>query len=256
MFKRSIIVAGLISVLGFSGCATSHTNHNHNHKHWSYAGDTAPEHWGELEDKFHICKIGEIQSPINLTDNETKKVNLSKIETFYQDVKLKITNNGHTIQVDYPAGSYANFNGKRYDLLQFHFHVPSEHTFSGNAKPMEIHLVHKSATGELAVLGVLLEVKEANNFLAKFWDKLPKSGETKEYDTIINVKDILPKSNEYYHYTGSLTTPPCSEGVNWNVMKEVSYVSKEQVEKFKEFFPNNARPVQQLKGRVVELGGN
>jgi carbonic anhydrase len=252
---RSLIVAGLVSFLTLSSFASALPNieHSKEHKaHWSYDGATSPEHWSELEDNFASCKIGEAQSPIDLVEEDAQVGDLNKIETFYKDVKLKITNNGHTIQVDYPKGSYAMFDGKRYDLVQFHFHTPSEHTFSGNAKPMEIHLVHKSTEGEIAVLGVLLDIKENNKFLAKFWDKLPKEGVTKEYDTIINVKDILPKSKEYYHYSGSLTTPPCSEGVDWNVMKELSYVSKEQVEKFKSFFNHNARPIQPLKGRVVE----
>jgi len=249
MLKRSLIRAGLISLIALNAFASEGYK-----AHWSYDEKTGSEHWGDLEDKYKICKIGNSQSPIDLSKKTSKKSDLKKLELHYKNVKLNIKNNGHTIQIDYPAGSYANFNGKKYDLLQFHFHVPSEHTFSKNAKPMEVHLVHKSKDEQLAVLGVLFDVRDENKFLAKFWDKLPVNGENKNYNTVINISDILPENKTYYNYSGSLTTPPCSEGVNWHVMTTVNYVSQDQVDTFKEFFNHNARPTKPLNEREVKIG--
>ena len=172
----------------------------------------------------------------------------------YNETPLVINNNGHNIQIDYEPGSYAVIDEEKYELKQFHFHTPSEHTIEGQTSDLELHLVHQNEQGKLAVIGLFIEEGENNPPLATIWDNFSEQqGIEKVAGEMINASDFLPKETAYYHYQGSLTTPPCSENVSWNVMKKPLKASKQQIEQFMNLYPMNARPIQEHNERIVEL---
>jgi carbonic anhydrase len=223
--------------------------------HWEYEGEHGAEHWGEMGDEFALCGTGSAQSPIDIS-GETE-VNLSDIEFSYSQTALNIFNNGHTIQVNVDAGSSILYNGIRYDLLQFHFHHPSEHTVDGVAAPMELHLVHRDPnSGNLAVVGVMLvEGESSNEDVASIFSNLPAEPSEASPMGSINLTNLLPESKFFTTYNGSLTTPPCNEIVRWLVLDASVMLSVEQIEAFGALFEMNARPVQPLNGRDL-LGDN
>ena len=170
------------------------------------------------------------------------------------DSTLDIINNGHTIQINYPFGSF-KIGEDEYQLAQFHFHAASEHTLKGKQFPLEAHLVHLTADKKIAVIGIWFEEGKENVLLKKIYDRLPKEpNDTLSVPLKIDVKNILPKNHSYYHYIGSLTTPPCTEGVTWFVMKTPQQATKAQIEQIKKYMPsNNFRPVQPLNDRKLEV---
>jgi len=223
--------------------------------HWTYEGEEGPDHWGELDPAFEACATGAEQSPIDLTNAEA--FDLVDVQTNYQPSALTILNNGHTIQANYDVGSTMVVNGLTYDLLQFHFHTPSEHTIDGEAFPLEVHFVHRNAEGGLAVIGVMLVEGEAeNDAYAPVFAAMP--AEEAEPDAVegvtIDANVMLPEDQLYYTYRGSLTTPPCSEGVRWIVMTTPVELSAAQIEAFQAIFELNARPVQDIfeRGLLVD----
>ena len=223
---------------------------------WTYEGANGPESWGELSDEFAVCSSGTQQSPIDLRNASSVDAERSELEFDYKSTPLSIVNNGHTIQINYQPGSTLTLNGQTYDLLQFHFHDPSEHTVDSNVYPMEAHLVHQNAdTGELAVVGILLDIGgEENAALRPVWDNIPmEAGPAVDVEGVeVNIAELLPNNvQDNYRYFGSLTTPPCSETVNWIVMKQPVTVSFQQVEQFADAVGENARPVQALGRRFV-----
>lgn len=232
---------------------TSHNNVE-NEAHWSYAGETGPDHWDEIE-KDSDCD-GLYQSPINIIDvNTLDDDGEHKLEIEYADTTKihDVTNNGHSIQYNFNPGDYLFLNGEQFDLKQIHFHEPSEHTLNGIRYPMEIHMVHMNEDGEYAVLGVMVQEGESSlpfDFLEHY---LPvRVGETKSINKFFDLTDNLPDNKDYYYYNGSLTTPPCTEGVNWFVFKDPITISLNQVKLMKALMPiNNYRYEQPLNGRVV-----
>lgn len=220
--------------------------------HWSYEGHGSPAHWGELNHDYHLCKDGKQQSPINLTS--AHKADLGKISFSYKATAKEIVNNGHTIQVNMNEGSSISVNGKTYNLLQFHFHSPSEHPVNGVHADMVAHFVHQAADGQLGVIGILFNKGKANATLAKLWSKLPKQHDEKQSlaEEKVDVSKLFPANKTYYNYSGSLTTPPCSEGVNWMVLQTQGSVSAEQISAFTSIFVKSIRPVQALNGRDVQ----
>ena len=219
--------------------------------HWSYEDDTGPAHWGTLTPAFATCGTGRRQSPIDIV-NPIPKV-LSPLEIHYEPIALNIINNGHAIQVNMDPGSYIVLDGVRYDLLQFHFHTLSEHTVDDEYSVMEMHLVHKSQEDDLAVIGVWMDEGRANQALDPIWAHMPPDAGPEQHhqDVRVNPADLLPASQQTYRYSGSLTTPPCSEEVKWVMMVESIAVSADQVKAFARVFPSNNRPVQPLNGREV-----
>lgn len=221
--------------------------------HWSYEGECGPNRWGELIHEHCNCKVGDRQSPVGIS--VTEKAHLDSIKFHYYPTPLKIINNGHTIQVNYGCGSSMSVGNKKYELMQFHFHTPSEHVIHGKHYDMEAHLVHRGEHGELAVVAVFIEEGKENSFLNTLWNNFPKEV-SKEHivsDVRICASQLLPKNTTaYYTYTGSLTTPPCSEHVNWFILKTPIEVSKVGVNKFTSLFKHDARPIQPLHGRVVK----
>jgi carbonic anhydrase len=220
--------------------------------HWSYEGATGPQNWSTLEQDFSACKLGHNQSPIDI--RKTSKARLPALEFAYSPSPLQILDNGHTIQVNYAAGSSVTIDGKRYDLLQFHFHKPSEEKIHGRSYPMVAHLVHKNAEGKLAVVAVLFRKGAENPLVQTLWDALPQEkGQPREVAGVtIDIGKLLPAAQGYYNFTGSLTTPPCSEEVNWFVLKAPVEMSDAQLKRFAQAYQHNARPVQPLNGRTVK----
>jgi carbonic anhydrase len=218
--------------------------------HWSYEGEAGPEHWGELSPDFALCSTGKEQTPIDVPS--ATSVNPADITFNYQPTALTIFNNGHTVQVNYDPGSSIEVGGKTYDLKQFHFHTPSEHTVNSNHTDLEMHLVHQSADGQLAVVGVMVKAGSENPAYAPVFNNLPaqESEPSAISGVTVNATDLLPQERTYYRYNGSLTTPPCTEGVQWLLMNTPVELSAAQVTSFQTIFPHDARPVQPLNGRA------
>lgn len=228
-----------------------HDKHHDKAVHWSYSGETGPLHWGELSPEFAGCSKGTSQTPIDLKTGY--KTNLDKLQNSFYAQDMRIINNGHTIQINFGAGNSSVIDGIKFALLQFHFHTPSEHTVNGKHYPMEMHLVHKNDKGELGVIGVFFKEGKENSELQKIIDNFP--GEIGKETTVksvkINAADFLPADKNYYHYFGSLTTPPCSEGVSWVVIKAPLEASKKQIEQFEKIMHENNRPVLPLNKRFL-----
>jgi carbonic anhydrase len=214
-------------------------------------GDTGPAHWGDLSPDFATCKLGVSQSPIDLTDAAAETPH--QLEFRYAPSPLTVVNTGHTIQVDIAPGSTLVADGEEFALQQFHFHRLSEHSVDGQAADVELHLVHADYAGNLAVVGVFLVIGRQNLALEPVWAHIPEQADAKQVveGAEINAADLLPADHSYYSYTGSLTTPPCSEGVRWFVLQSPVEVSQEQENRFAAFYPGNARPTQPLNGRQV-----
>jgi carbonic anhydrase len=219
---------------------------------FSYDGATGPGHWWEICPPVNFtCVAGTRQSPIDLPEAPAGR--LLPLSFHYRPTPLEVENNGHTIEVAVTSKSYLRIGQERYRLAQFHFHTPSEHRLHGEEFPMELHFVHRNELGELAVVGVFLREGAENPVLQKIWDHIPAEGFS-AYVEKIDPEDLLPENREYYRYAGSLTTPPCTEGVRWHVMEEPVEVSAEQIETFRDLFPHNARPLQPMNSRPVFTG--
>lgn len=219
---------------------------------WSYEGATGPEYWAELcAPANQTCAAGVRQSPIDLP--AAPEAHLPQLSFHYEPMLLDAENNGHTIEVEDHSASYLRIGRERYELKQFHFHTPSEHQVEGQAYPMELHFVHSNALGELAVVGVFLQEGAANPLIQEIWDHVAAGEEAEPH--VFDPADLLPENREYYRYAGSLTTPPCSEGVRWHVLHAPIELSAEQIEEFQAIFPMNARPLQPLNDRPVLTNG-
>jgi len=218
---------------------------------WGYEGDGAPENWGKLSPEFDMCARGLNQTPVNIEG--ALKTGLKPLQLQYKGGPQAIVNNGHTVQVNVSGGSTLQLDGKTFELLQLHFHTPSENLIKGKSFPLEAHFVHKSPEGELVVLGVMYKEGNANKPLGEIWTVMPKEkGEPTPLAKEVDVKALLPKQLAYYRFSGSLTTPPCTEGVRWLVLKEALTISKEQAEQFAAaVHHHNSRPVQPLYGRII-----
>jgi carbonic anhydrase len=242
---RFVTVLSISALVGLTINANANESHE---KHWSYAGDTGPKHWAELNPEFKTCEAGKNQSPIDLKFKTPKKDR--DIKFSYQVNPLKVIDNGHTIQVNFDKGSSVSIRGENYELLQMHFHTNSEHTFSGKHMPLEAHFVHKNKKGELAVVGVMFKEGKENPELQQIWSHLPseKNVVTEAKVDFAAVK-LIPTNKSHYHYMGSLTTPPCSEGVNWNVLNTPLEASGAQINAFRRLYSANNRPVQPVNDR-------
>ncbi len=232
--------------------------------HWGYSGEEGPTNWASLTPVYALCGEGKGQSPINIDKanvqgnaNWSFDYQTTSLHIAHNEHMDDILDNGHTIQVTVEEGSTFTFAGKTYHLKQFHFHTPSEHTINGKNLPMEMHLVHQSDDKSLAVVSVLFEEgKVANENIAKIVANLPAAkGESKHItDVNLELSMHLPKDNQAYHYVGSLTTPPCSESVQWLVLRNTAKVTAEQVAAFSSKIGPNNRPVQGINERTIEQG--
>ena len=218
--------------------------------HWSYSGDTGPAYWGELSPEYAACGSGAAQSPIDV--DTVKEENLVNLAFNYNPSNVNILNNGHTVEVVYDPGSSFTVDGEQYDLKQFHFHAPSEHTVDGQFAAIELHLVHETADGKKAVVAVLINEGAANPAFTPVWRHLPAT-ETAEttYDVPVNAASFLPADQTTFRYAGSLTTPPCTEGVSWFIMIHPVEMSAEQIAAFQAIYDGNHRPVQPVNDRTI-----
>jgi len=245
--KTRSIFAGFILAIASLAQAADHA------PHWGYGAEHGPKEWGDMEADFASCKVGREQSPIDI-HNATKAA-LPALDFRYRNSAAEVVNNGHTIQVNLTDGGVLNLDGVAYKLVQFHFHSPSEEEIDGKPQAMVAHLVHQSADGKLAVVAVLLAEGGANASLGPVFDSLPQhEGDKKALSAGFNASGLLPGTRSYYKFMGSLTTPPCSEGVHWQVMKQPVEVSAAQIAAFRKLYKMNARPIQPSNGRKVEEG--
>lgn len=257
-------IAGMLGLafFGMGPCGTyamSEREHQmlfkqHHAKHkveWGYTGKIDPSHWGELSSEYVLCAMGKNQSPINL--GELTDADLPPVEFNYSSNGKEIVNNGHSIQVNFAAGSSIAVDGREFYLLQFHFHSPSENQIDGKSFPMEAHFVHADKNHNLAVVAVMFEEGETNGTIADLWQQMPdQAGEQQELTSTVNAQALLPESKDYYYYNGSLTTPPCTEGVMWMVMKQPVSIAESQVSAFAGVIGHpNHRPVQPVNARRV-----
>ncbi len=217
---------------------------------WGYEAGNAPEKWASLSEKYHACS-GLNQSPIDIKNTTSAK--LAPLKFNYAASAKSIVNNGHTVQVDFNEGNTLTLDGQEFVLKQFHLHSPSENKINGVSYPMEMHLVHANAQGELAVVAVMYQKGQLNQSLAQIWSNLPKqAGQSLVFTGKLEAASFLPKKLDYYRFNGSLTTPPCTEGVRWIVLKDIQSASEAQFDVFNKLLshPNN-RPVQPVNARVV-----
>lgn len=217
---------------------------------WSYTGTTGPKHWGDLDPSYIMAKVGKHQSPIDLQRTGALSVDFPAIRYHYQEMPLKFFHDGHSLGAQSTSENYFEYHGSRYDLLRFHFHTPSEHTVGGKSFPMELHFVHKNDKGHLAVLGLFFVEGIHNKQIQSIIDHA--SNEVAEFivqGVNIDINDLLPNGRSYWSYEGSLTTPPCSEGVQWRVFRDVVEASPEQIKALRALMGENARPVQDLNHR-------
>ena len=217
---------------------------------WSYQGAAGPQTWGGLKPEFGLCGNGQRQSPIDIRGGLA--VELDPVKFHYQASRFGVIDNGHTVQANVAPGNAIELGGKRFELTQFHFHRPAEERIDGKAFEMSLHLVHKDPQGRLAVVTVLLDKGQPQAAVQKVWNALPlERGDENAASTPLNLAELLPTDARYYTYMGSLTTPPCTEGVQWVVMRQPVTMSPEQIELFARIYPMNARPLQQASGRRI-----
>ncbi|UOQ45969.1 carbonic anhydrase family protein [Halobacillus salinarum] len=225
------------------------------HAQWSYKGKTGPDNWGKTNPVNAACANGDKQSPINVNFSQVHKTSKKKnVQIQYEPSSVSILNNGHTVQAD-PSkeNNTLIMNGKKYTLDQFHFHTPSEHKYNGSHYDMEMHFVHKDSKGKIAVLGVMIKKGKTNKNLSPVWESLPdnKTSEAVPIKEQINLQNVLPEEMNFLYYNGSLTTPPCTEGVKWILLKQPIEISDKQLLKFQKIFSDNHRPVEPLNGREI-----
>ncbi|MEY4906754.1 MAG: hypothetical protein RL260_472 [Pseudomonadota bacterium] len=219
--------------------------------HWSYGGEGGPAEWAKLRPDFSTCSTGQRQSPIDIRGGI--KVELEPIKFSYRPTGFNVLDNGHTVQANLGLGNSIEVAGRRYDLVQFHFHRPSEERINGKQFEMVAHLVHKDPEGRLAVVAVLMDQGKQHPMVQLVWNSLPlEKNDELPSPVPIDMNLLLPEDRRYYTYMGSLTTPPCSEGVLWMVLKQPAQMSADQLALFARLYPMNARPIQQASGRMVK----
>ncbi|MFN8475376.1 MAG: carbonic anhydrase family protein [Anaerolineae bacterium] len=250
MLKRSLLVLPLLLLLCIALVPATFAD---GPAHWTYEGAEGPEYWGSLSPDYALCSTGKQQSPVNIPASAA--VNPADLKLDYKPSPLNILNNGHTIEGEYHEGSTLTLDGVPYKLVQFHFHNPSEHEANGKLDAMELHLVHQSDKGDVVVVGVWIEPGAENKALAPVFSNLPKDQQDAKPvpGATVNAADFLPATQTYYRYDGSLTTPPCTQGVKWIMMSTPVTASAEQLAAYKAIMYPTNRPVQPLNGRQFLL---
>jgi carbonic anhydrase len=269
--KRISVLVCAVAALMLSSCSRTETSSDSDSDghtaHWGYEADNGPDVWGSMNSEWALCAEGREQSPIDLTnatETELPAVTIDtpseqEVEVLNQAGVIHELDNGHTIQVNAKTSEKLTVGDKSYALVQFHFHAPSEHTVDGEHFPMEMHFVHQAEDGALAVVGVLIDEGTDNPAITPLWAQLPEAVGT---ETTVQIPAgfadyIFPDvGTGFYHYGGSLTTPPCSEGVTWYVRKTFTTLSKEQIAAFTAVYDHNNRPVQALNERTLYLDEN
>lgn len=219
--------------------------------HWGYEGVAKPENWGKLSAEFSTCEKGKNQSPINI--EHALKTNHDNLTLAFKPGTQEIINNGHTVQINVNEGNTLEIDNEVFTLQQFHFHTPSENQINGKHFPMEAHFVYKNKNGDLTVIGLMFSKGKSNIELAKAWQQIPtEAGGSTTLNQPVDINKLLPERLDFYRFSGSLTTPPCTEGVRWIVLEQEMNASSEQIEKFHAIMHHdNNRPIQPLNGRVI-----
>ena len=220
------------------------------HLHWGYSGRDGPANWGALGEECATCKTGRLQAPIDIPLGLAIQ-NDFPIKPHYKSSSGEIVNNGHTIQVVLADGGSVNLLGQDYAIAQFHFHTPAEERVSGKRYPLNAHLVHKSTDGTIAVIGIFFKVGAENAVLKNIFLTMPPKEESIPLTEKFDIGSMLPRSLPYYKYAGSLTTPPCSEGVSFYILAIPLEISQAQLNAFQKIFPLNARPIKPVNGRMI-----
>ena len=213
---------------------------------WSYEGESGPQHWGKVS---QTCQTGKNQSPINI--EHTTEAKLKGVDVDYQGVVTSLVNNGHTLQASVSGNNTVRIDGKVFTLKQFHFHTPSENLIKSRQYPLEAHFVNADEQGNLAVIAVMYEVGKVNPQLTTLGKTLPTKGNSVSITETLPIAKLLPNTDNYYRFNGSLTTPPCSEGVRWIVLKESKMISGDQKVTWNKMMGNNNRPIQAYNARMV-----
>lgn len=243
--QKIMLASAIITSLAFAANAAE----------WGYKGAHGPENWADLDEKNHACSTGRLQSPFDIkADIEAQ---LHPINFTYGALPVGVVNNGHTLQVNtIDDTNKIEVSGQAFTLKQFHFHTPSEYTIDGKKFPMELHFVHASDDGNFAVVGVMLEEGKANPTIDALWKSAPATkGEKTTAGAEFELATLLPENRKYLRFMGSLTTPPCTEGIHWHMLQTPITLSKAQIETFQSIFPhNNARPLQPENNRLVVNG--
>jgi carbonic anhydrase len=239
-----------VGLLACPACAAA--AHAADGPHWDYEGHGGAAKWGDLAESYKACALGTEQSPIDLSGSI--KVTLDPLDLNWKPQAYEIENNGHTIQAEAAPGSTLTIGRDIYTLVQFHFHAPSEHAVNGHRSAMEVHFVHAAPGGRIAVVGVLMKAGRKNAAFAAIMRAVPRTEGEKRLDRPIDPRQFLPANRALYRYEGSLTTPPCSEVVDWNVYEQPIEVAGEDIEAFKAIFPMNARPLQPVNRRFLLRG--
>ncbi len=244
--RNPVILAALVCLAGMASAQSTAP--------WNYYGKTGPLGWGRLDPAYRACSEGHEQSPIDIRGAHLNKA-LQPIEFHYIAGPVTLENTGNTVIVHVDPGSYIVAGGVRYDLQQFHFHHPGEEAVKGKLTDMDAHLVHKSADGKVAVIAVRLSEDrgDPNATLATLWEHLPTAkGATDKVTELVNAGGLLPADRGYWTYMGSLTAPPCTEGVRWFVLEQEISISRDQLRAFAAMFKINSRPLQDPHGRRIE----
>ena len=257
------LVLGVLMALLSAGQAHSESERSWSEQrtaHWSYSGEAGPDTWAKLSPQYRLCGSGGLQSPIELSQYELSTPSEASFQYTAETLRIArhghvadVLNNGHTVQIDVREDSYLMIGNTRYQLLQVHFHAPSEHAIAGQRFPMEMHLLHRSPAGELAVVGVLIRKGAQNPAFEEIWARLPaKVGDRAHHeDATVDPSDLIPREHRWYRYTGSLTTPPCWEGVLWLVLTDPIELSEQQIASFTRLYDGNNRTIQPRNGRPV-----
>jgi carbonic anhydrase len=240
------------ALLGLTFCAAIAASAQQTGAQWAYDGKTGPFNWGKLDPAYKACSQGKEQSPIDIRGAHLNKT-LPKVEFHYLAGAMTLLNTGHTVEVTPPAGSYILLAGTRYDLVQFHFHHPGEEAVKGKLPDMSLHLVHKSADGKIVVVAVRLNEGNPNAVLAALWEHLPKAvGASDKLSEELSPAGLLPADRSYWTYEGSLTAPPCTEGVRWIVFEQQVEISRDQLRSFAALYRVNSRMLQAPNRRKIE----
>jgi carbonic anhydrase len=249
--SRALVAVVLLVVAGLAGARPPTRRDTGAREGWGYGRRGGPGDWARLDSPYAACAEGTRQSPVDI--RTTVKSVLPRLELQYRATPLQLAHDGHTVQVNVPPGSILTVDGRVHELLQFHFHTPSEESVRGRRSPLAAHLVHRGADGRLAVVAVLFEVGKPNRGLAQIFGRLPREpGEARSYrQASLNPAAILPGALGYFSFEGSLTTPPCTEGVSWFVLRTAATISRRQLAAYRKLYGDNARPLQRLNGRVV-----
>lgn len=247
-FLRLTIAGGVTAVL-FACSGGRHAGT----VEWDYPAPGGPENWGDLSEEFRTCAVGMGQSPVNLTGYTYAD---STITFHYAGAAAATRNNGHTVYLDYAEGNSIDIDGRRYELKGIHYHAPGEHLLDGQDFAAELQMVHGDPNGNLAVVGLLFRIWEASPLIQNLLDVAPEVGRSASLSAGPRAAEYVPGRQDFYVYEGSLTTPPCTEGVRWVVMQHIDTVSERQVRELKELSggPNN-RPVQSLRERRIFATG-